>query len=240
MENEGQACGPSAFGTLLRRFRITAGLSQEALAERARMSREGVSALERGFRRTPQRETLALLAARWRSATRTRRELRNAAARWVLLRRGGRASVTWVRGPIGPPRTCRSRLFSFVGREVELDEIAALVREHRLVTLTGSGRRSARPRPHCRSATGSGDAPARVWLVGLAPISDPSLVPAAIASALRVQEVPNRPLFETLLACLKNKTVLLILDNCEHVVTRSRDCRRAPVGGLSARSYPCH
>jgi transcriptional regulator with XRE-family HTH domain len=47
---------------LLRRYRLAAGLSQEALAERARMSANGIGALERGYRRTPQRETLALLA----------------------------------------------------------------------------------------------------------------------------------------------------------------------------------
>ena len=54
--------GSSAFGAVLRRHRLAAGLSQEALAERARMSTHGISALERGYRRTPQRKTLALLA----------------------------------------------------------------------------------------------------------------------------------------------------------------------------------
>jgi len=53
--------GSSTFGTLLRRHRLLAGLSQEALAERARLSTNGIGALERGYRRTPQRETLALL-----------------------------------------------------------------------------------------------------------------------------------------------------------------------------------
>lgn len=53
---------PSRFGVLLRRHRLTAGLSQEALAERARMSPDGISALERGHRRNPQRQTLVLLA----------------------------------------------------------------------------------------------------------------------------------------------------------------------------------
>ena len=52
----------SAFGSLLRRHRLEAGLSQEDLAERARISAAGIGALERGDRRTPQRETLALLA----------------------------------------------------------------------------------------------------------------------------------------------------------------------------------
>ena len=63
MENEKASAGPSAFGSLLRRYRMAAGLSQEALAERARISVQGIGALERGDRRTPQRETLTLLTA---------------------------------------------------------------------------------------------------------------------------------------------------------------------------------
>ena len=54
--------GSAPFGTLLRQLRLRAGLSQEALAERARLSIEAVSALERGARRAPQHQTLALLA----------------------------------------------------------------------------------------------------------------------------------------------------------------------------------
>lgn len=54
--------GSSGFGRLLREYRLSVGLSQEALAERARMSSHGVSALERGYRRSPHRDTLALLA----------------------------------------------------------------------------------------------------------------------------------------------------------------------------------
>ena len=62
MENGGRAPKAADFGTLLRRYRLAAGLSQEALAERARMSVNGIGVLERGDRRTPQRETLPLLA----------------------------------------------------------------------------------------------------------------------------------------------------------------------------------
>ncbi len=183
------------------------------------MSAHGVSALERGYRRTPQRGTLALLSGALALSDEQRRELEAAAARWVLLCDGGRASVL-----VGPwPDTSSSSLplslTSFVGRERELDEIDALVREHRLVTLTGSGG-VGKTQTALQVATALGDAGA-VWFVGLAPLSDPSLVPTAIASALRVQEVPNRPLLETLLEYLKNRTLLLLLDNCEHVVTQA-------------------
>jgi predicted ATPase len=137
----------------------------------------------------------------------------------VLLRDEGKASVT-----VGPwPDTLTANLplslASFVGRERELDEIATLVREHRLLTLTGSGG-VGKTQTALQVATALGDSSA-AWFVGLAPISDPSLIPAAIASALRVQDVPTRPLLETLLEHLKNKTLLLILDNCEHVVVQA-------------------
>ena len=219
MENEGLAAGPLEFGTLLRSFRLTAGLSQEALAERAGLSVHGVSALERGYRRTPQRGTLALLSGALALSDEQRGELEAAAARWVLLRDGGRASVTVGPWPDATSSHLPLSLASFVGRERELDEIGALVREHRLVTLTGSGG-VGKTQTALQVATALGD-PGAVWFVGLAPLSDSSLVLAAIGSALRVQEVPNRPLLETLLESLKNKTLLLLLDNCEHVVTQA-------------------
>lgn len=62
MQDPERRSGLSSFGALLRRHRLAAGLSQEALAERARLSPHGISALERGYRRVPQRQTMALLA----------------------------------------------------------------------------------------------------------------------------------------------------------------------------------
>ena len=195
------------------------GLSQEALAERAGMSAHGIRALERGYRRTPQRGTLTIMSGALALSDEQQQELEVAAARWVLLRDGGRASVTVGPWPDTPASNLPLSLASFVGRERELDEIATLVREHRLVTLTGSGG-VGKTQTALQVATALSDASA-AWFVGLAPIGDPSLVASAIASALRVQEVPNRPPLETLLEYLKNKTLLLILDNCEHVVTQA-------------------
>jgi predicted ATPase/Tfp pilus assembly protein PilF len=61
-----------------------------------------------------------------------------------------------------------------------------------------------------------------VWLIDLAPLSDPSLVVAEIAQRLGVREVPNHPLLETLLTFLERRRLLLILDNCEHVIGEVR------------------
>jgi predicted ATPase/transcriptional regulator with XRE-family HTH domain len=219
VENERGAPGSKDFAALLRHYRVAAGLSQAALAERAGMSSQGISALERGFRRTPQRGTLALLVGALALDYEQCREFEAAAARWALLRHDGRASVTAGPWPDAPPSHLPLSLASFVGRERELDEIAALVRDHRLVTLTGSGG-VGKTQTALQVATALRDAGA-IWFVGLSPLSDPSLVSAAVASALRVQEVPNRSLLETLLAHLKNTTLLLVLDNCEHVVTEA-------------------
>jgi len=223
MEHEGRLTGSSAFGILLRRRRLAAGLSQEALAERARMSSKGISALERGERRTPQRETLALLAGALALNEEQRQEFEVAAARSGLPRRLGPASVT-----VGPwaDRTNSNLPFalkSFVGREEEVDKITALVREHRLVTLAGVGG-SGKTETALQVGRALNDsAGTAVCFVALAPLSDPSLVVTAIASALGVQEVPNRPLPETLVTYLKSKTLLLILDNCEHVITHAAE-----------------
>ena len=124
---------------LLRRFRLAAGLSQEALAERARMSANGIGALERGYRRSPQRETLALLVGALALDDRQRAGFEAAAVRAGSARRLSSASVT-----VGPWADSASAnlplaLTSFVGRDAELAAITALVRDHRMVTLTGAG-----------------------------------------------------------------------------------------------------
>jgi predicted ATPase/transcriptional regulator with XRE-family HTH domain len=201
---------------LLRHYRLTAGLSQEVLAERAQMSVNGVSALERGYRRTPQRETLSLLAGALALNDEQREEFEAAAARSVLLGRG--ASVTVGPWPDSAIANLPLAMTSFVGREVELDEIAALVRERRMVTVTGAGGvgKTQTALHVARALADADDIP--VCFVGLAPIASPALVVAAIASTLGVQEMPDRSLLDTLLAYLKNKPLLLILDNCEHVI----------------------
>jgi predicted ATPase/transcriptional regulator with XRE-family HTH domain len=229
VEYEGRAAGSSDFGGLLRRYRLAAGLSQEALAERAQMSTNGIGALERGYRRRPQRETLALLASALSLNDEQRGEFEATAARSVLPGRGALVTV----GPWGDGATVNLplALTSFVGRESELDEIAALVRAHRMVTLTGTGGvGKTQMALHFADAL-SDTADGAVCFAGLAPITNPSLVVAAVASAVGVQEVQNRPLLETLMAYLKQKSLLLILDNCEHVIAQAAIIADALLGG---------
>ncbi|MBV8197145.1 MAG: helix-turn-helix domain-containing protein, partial [Candidatus Eremiobacteraeota bacterium] len=226
MEQEGRVSDTRGFGALLRHYRLAAGLSQEALAERARMSADGISSLERGHRRTPQRETLALLAGALALDAEQRRAFEVAATRSGLGRRNV-ASVT-----VGPWSGAGTSVLplaptSFVGREVELDELTALVRQHKLVTVTGpAGVGKTQTALHVATMLGEA-AEMAICFVGLTPVRDPSLVITTIASALSLQEVPNHPLLETVLTYLKNKTMLLILDNCEHVLVEVRTLTKA-------------
>jgi predicted ATPase/DNA-binding CsgD family transcriptional regulator len=110
------------------------------------------------------------------------------------------------------------QLTSFVGRGREIAETIRLLGTERLLTLSGPGG-SGKTRLALAAASelvdGFGDG---VWLVELAPLSDPDLVPQALASVLGVGESPGTPLVETLVDYLEPRKVLLVLDNCEHLV----------------------
>ncbi|MFN2462011.1 MAG: adenylate/guanylate cyclase domain-containing protein, partial [Candidatus Velthaea sp.] len=125
------------------------------------------------------------------------------------------------------PNNLPRQLTSFVGRDEELAEITELIKRSPLVTLVGTGgagKTRCALQVGAELLDGSGDG---VWLVELAPTSDPSLVASVIAQALNVQETPNRPMLETLLAYLKRKRLLLILDNCEHLIDEARNVTAA-------------
>jgi predicted ATPase/DNA-binding SARP family transcriptional activator len=109
-------------------------------------------------------------------------------------------------------------LTSFIGRQQELKEIARLLSSVRLLTLTGSGG-VGKTRLAIQTANNSikkfKDGVLWVSLVGLL---DGDLIPQEIAQSLNVLEVSNEPLIETLKAYLKSKEVLLVIDNCEHLI----------------------
>jgi predicted ATPase/class 3 adenylate cyclase len=116
------------------------------------------------------------------------------------------------------PNNLPLQLTSFIGREREKSEIKKLLSTTRLLTLTGSGGAGKTRLALQVAAEALEEFPAGVWLVELAALSDPSLVPKAVASALGVTEQPGRSLTETLADSLPGKWVLVILDNCEHLV----------------------
>jgi non-specific serine/threonine protein kinase len=109
-------------------------------------------------------------------------------------------------------------LTSFIGREQEIAQLEELATAHRLVTLTGAGG-SGKTRLAIEAASRLVDAfPDGVCLVELAALSDPRLVPQAVAQALEVKEQPTRPVIETLSDYLASKKLLLVLDNVEHLL----------------------
>jgi non-specific serine/threonine protein kinase len=108
---------------------------------------------------------------------------------------------------------------SFIGREKEKAEIKRQLYTTRLLTLTGTGG-SGKTRLALEIARELyGDYSDGVWLVELAAISDPTLVPQAVASVLSVREQPGQPLLSNLADHLGPLRVLLVLDNCEHLVS---------------------
>jgi predicted ATPase/DNA-binding CsgD family transcriptional regulator len=191
---------------LLRSYRSAAGLSQEELAERAGLSRRGISDLERGARRTPYPATARRLAQAL-CLDATRQEVLLAATRPPGALDSGVAT-----GSLPSP------LSSFVGREKEVAEVRRLLETTRLLTLTGAGgvgktRLALRVAAEVAAGYTHG-----VWLVDLAPLAEPALVPKAVASALDVHEQPHRLLVDTLADALRRRDLLLVLDNCEHLI----------------------
>jgi predicted ATPase/class 3 adenylate cyclase len=119
------------------------------------------------------------------------------------------------------PNNLPSQMTSFIGREREMQEVRKLLASARLLTLIGPGgtgktRLSLQLAADQMSAFKDG-----VWLVELAPLSDPALILSTIASVLELHEVPGIPLLNVLLDYLRLKQLLLILDNCEHLVEAS-------------------
>src|SRR5580658_8056256 len=112
---------------------------------------------------------------------------------------------------------------SFVGREAELETIEELLRLSRLVTLTGPGGCGKSRLALRAGAQLSGQYSDGVRLVQLASVSRPDLVVPAVAHALSVRDEPGRTLLDSVAARLRDAEILLIVDNCEHVVDAAAD-----------------
>src|ERR671913_1762039 len=125
---------------------------------------------------------------------------------------------TAPRTPERAPNNLPLELSSFVGREKELAEVKRLLEDSRLLTLTGSGGCGKTRLALAVASELSEGFEDGVWLVELAPLADPSLVAQAVGSTLGVREQPGRSLTEMLSGYLGSKKLLLVLDNCEHLV----------------------
>ncbi len=193
------------FAGLLRQLRDEAGLTQEELADAAQVSQRAVSDLERGINHTARKDTAILLAGALRLEG-PARELFLAAAR-------GRAPAA-SGGVRGFPAT----LTSFIGREAAMRQVAGLLEGHRLVTVTGPGGSGKTRLAGQVARQVAGRFADGAWLVELAPAQEPAQVPAVVAAALGVREQPGLPAAEALARALARQQLLLVLDNCEHVI----------------------
>lgn len=120
--------------------------------------------------------------------------------------------------PPTPPNNLSHDLDSFIGREQEITKIKELVSLGHLVTLTGEGGigKSRLAREIASSVLPLYED--GVYVIQLTALIDPDLIPQAIATQLGVLEEPGRPLTLTLIDYLRPKRLLLVLDNCEHLV----------------------
>jgi predicted ATPase/DNA-binding SARP family transcriptional activator len=133
-----------------------------------------------------------------------------------------------------PPRREGSlplQLTSFVGRERELRELVGLARRHRLLTLTGPGGSGKTRLVLEAGAVLLRDTPDGVWLVELAGLSDGALVPSAVGAVLGVESRSARQSESAVASHVGERQLLVILDNCEHVVGA---CARLAKGLLTA------
>lgn len=211
----------SALGILLKRYRAAAGLSQEGLAGRAGVSTRAISDLERGLHRMPHPDTLDRLGIAL-ALTSDQRAMLLAAARPEALSASGE--------PAAPPRApgvARSSMSPLpipptplIGRQRERQRATTelLNEPGRLLTITGSGGAGKTRLALAIARDLALEFPDGTCYVELAALRDVALVPTAVAAALGLREQADSSRVEHVRAYLRDKRLLLVLDNFEHLL----------------------
>jgi predicted ATPase len=154
------------------------------------------------------------------------RDLENPEHVFQLVHSGLRRDFPSLRSLEATPNNLPQQLSSFVGRERELTELRELLGRTRLLTLVGAGG-LGKTRLSLQVAADVLDLfPDGVWFVELASLSDGRLVPQAVASVLGVTEEAGRPVVEALVKLSVERRMLLVLDNCEHLIEACADLAR--------------
>jgi non-specific serine/threonine protein kinase len=204
------------FGQLLRRHRAAARMTQETLANRAGVSARALSDLERNLRQ-PDVRTVERMVEALGLNDRDRAAFEAAALHMPPLRHLQSTTADTVDGA-RPRHNLPVQLTSFIGRVREIKDIRQQLGKTRLLTLVGPGGVGK-----TRIALQVADLEVEsfsegVWFVDLAPLTEPALVPQIVASLFAVNEGPGEPLIATLGRALQRENLLLILDNCEHLI----------------------
>lgn len=207
--------GPGPFGQRLRQFRETSGLTQEQLAEKAGLSVQGVASLENGRSRRPYPHTLRALADALGLSPQEHAELASAIP--------SRASASDTSSDETDPSSGNIRLpnlrTDLIGRERELDTLADMLRDGaRIVTLTGPGGVGKTSLALQGALNVSDLYPDGATFVPLGPIGDSALVLPTIVHALQLPSTRGETIRDSVQAFLRDKRVLLVLDNFEHVL----------------------
>ena len=203
-----QAKKEATFGGWLRKRRRELDLTQQALSERAGCTRITLRRIEAGTLKPS--EHLAETLVKILGIPNLERKA------WVQFARGEADHPDPAQFPL--KTNLPSLLTSFIGRKKEMSEIEGALSNYRLVTLTGSGgigksRLSLQIAVDLLSTFPDG-----VWFIELASLSDPNLLPQTIQNTLGVIEQKGPTTLQALTEHLKEKRVLLVLDNCEHLV----------------------
>ncbi|TDD59721.1 tetratricopeptide repeat protein [Kribbella antibiotica] len=198
----------AGFGGLLRRHRREAGLSQEGLAELAGLSVDAIAALERGRRRAPRAHTLRLLADALRLNSAERTQLTTSA------RNDTEAPQPVLRRPPAAPN-------ELIGRTAELTTTRRLLGQRitRLLTLTGPGGIGKTRLTLALAGELSDDFPDGVCWVPLAALTDAEAVAPAVAASLGLHPMDTSRLLQDIADQIGRRTLLLVFDNCSHVVS---------------------
>lgn len=202
----------ASFGVLLKRYRLVAGLSQEALAARASLSTRAISDLERGINRAPRYDTLELLVNAL-SLSPQQRDMLRAAAHPEMA-----PAPEEIPAPVfyGLPLASTH----FIGREAELAQIEDYLDapDCRLLTLIGPGGIGKTRLAHQGAASKAGDFASGVCAVPLSGLASSQYLLSTLAERLMLQLYGSTDQKAQVLDYLREKRLLLVMDNCEHIL----------------------
>jgi predicted ATPase/DNA-binding XRE family transcriptional regulator len=209
-----------SFGNWLRQHRRALDLTQAELAHQVGCSAITLRKLEAEERR-PSKQIAERLADVLQVAPDDRPAFLRFARGDPFAAPSSSPAVPQPEQPKAPRHNLPLQLTSFIGREKEIAEIGRVLSQRsgvRLLTLTGPGGTGKTRLALQVAADLVADVRDGVWLIELAPLADPALVSQTVAAVLGLREVPGRRVSDALVDYLRSKQLLLVLDNCEHLI----------------------